>query len=59
MAGATVIFQHFGIDPFSIISYDQEKSIIIIAQLGFNVPGAVRAGKHFAATLVRFDRSLP
>ena len=22
MAGATVIFQHFGIDPFSVISYD-------------------------------------
>ena len=31
MAGPTVIFQHFWIDSFSIISYDQEKSIVIIA----------------------------
>src|SRR5208282_1035979 len=39
MAGAAVIFQYLWIDSFSVISYDQEKSIIIIAQLGFNVPG--------------------
>src|SRR5208282_1590771 len=31
MAGATVIFQHFWIDSFSVISYDQQKSIVIVA----------------------------
>src|SRR5208337_5178643 len=37
MAGVAMVFQYLGIDSFSVISYDQEKSIIIIAQLGFNV----------------------
>src|SRR5271165_4946657 len=39
MAGATMFFQYLWIDSFSVISYDQQKSIVIIAQLGFNVPG--------------------
>src|SRR5215472_17254520 len=34
MTNSATIFQHSGIDPFSIISYDQKKSTRIVADLG-------------------------